>query len=99
MRNGLRQTDASLAVLRHIPELQLDAIPEATGCCGAAGSYMISQPELAGRIRQTTLDAIQHLKVDIVSTTNIGCGLHLSAGLAGKMRYTHPVSLLVDQIS
>lgn len=74
MRNGLRQTDASMAVLKHIPELKMESIPAETGCCGAAGSYMISQAKLASVIRQTTLGAINHLHVDIVSTTNIGCG-------------------------
>lgn len=99
MRNGLRQTDASLALLKHIPELQVASIPAGAGCCGAAGSYMLSQAKLARVIRQATLDAIQHLNADIVSTTNIGCGLHLKAGLSGKTVYTHPVSLLVNQIT
>lgn len=99
MRNGLRQTDASLALLKHIPLLQIESIPAETGCCGAAGSYMISQAKLSRIIRQTTLDAIDDLQVDIVSTTNIGCGLHLKAGWSGKTLYTHPVSLLVNQIT
>jgi len=99
MRNGLRQADASEAVLKHIPELQVESISAETGCCGAAGSYMISQARLASIIRQTTLDAIQHLKADIISTTSIGCGLHLKAGLTNKTVYTHPVSLLVNQIA
>ncbi len=98
MRNNLRQADASMALLKHIPELQITSIPAETGCCGAAGSYMLSQPKLASVIRQTTLDAIEHLTVDIVSTTNIGCGLHINAGLNNKTHYSHPVSLLVNQI-
>lgn len=98
MRNSLRQTDASLTLLRHVPEIELVSIPAETGCCGAAGSYMISQPELAGTFRETTLAAVRQLDVEIISTTNIGCGLHLAAGLPNKTRPMHPVSLLVKQI-
>ena len=98
MRNGLQQADASKTLLAHIPQLRIESIPAETGCCGAAGSYMISQAKLARTIRQATLEAINELNVDLVSTTNIGCGLHLSAGLADKTYYTHPVSLLVEQI-
>ncbi len=98
MRNNLRQTDTSMVLLKHIPELQISSIPAETGCCGAAGSYMLSQPRLAGKIRQATLDVINKQNVDMVSTTNIGCGLHIGAGLSNKTQYTHPVSLLVNQL-
>ena len=99
MRNGLRQLDASATLLANIPQLKTLAIPADTGCCGAAGSYMLSQGSLADAIRQNTLDVITDFHADIVSTTNIGCGLHIHAGLNNKTSYTHPVSLLVNQIS
>ena len=99
MRNALRGKDASHALLGHIPDLQIETIPAETGCCGAAGSYMITEASTAAAIRQTTLDAISQRKVDLVSTINIGCGLHLQAGLAGKTPYTHPVALFVGQVT
>lgn len=98
LRNSLRQADASMAVLQHIPATRLTAIPTETGCCGAAGSYMLSQAELAGRIRQTSLDAIATLDAAIVTTTNVGCRLHLKAGLPDTYTLIHPVSLLVRQL-
>ena len=98
MRNGLRQADASMKLLGHIPGLELASIPAETGCCGAAGSYMLSQPALASTFRERTLAAIAGLDVEIISTSNIGCGLHLAAGLPNTQRLMHPVSLLARQI-
>lgn len=90
--------DTSLALLSHIPEIQLASIPAETGCCGAAGSFMLTQAALASTIRDTTLDSVKGLDAEIVTTCNIGCGLHLHAGLGNKLTVTHPVSLLAQQI-
>lgn len=98
LSNNLRKPDASMAILQHIPDIQLTAIPAETGCCGAAGSYMLSQATLAGRIRETSLKAINELNAQLITTTNIGCALHLNAGLPDKQSVTHPVTLLARQL-
>lgn len=98
LRNNLRQEDASQQILSHIPGLQLTAVPAETGCCGAAGSYMLSQPHLADTLREATLGAIRSGEAELVSTTNIGCALHLHAGMGQEIEVTHPVTLLVRQM-
>jgi len=98
MRNALRQKDPSPDILKMIPDIRLNEIPAETGCCGAAGSYMLSQPALAATVRQATLDVIENHASQAVTTSNIGCRLHLSAGLPNKIDTMHPVSLLVKQL-
>lgn len=98
MRNALRLTDASYSLLNHIPDINLTNLPEDVGCCGAAGSYMLSQPELAQKVREKTLSAFKQIQPAIITTTNIGCHLHLNNGLSAKIKLMHPVSLLVRQI-
>lgn len=61
-------------------------------CCGAAGEYLLRQPRLAARLRDTVLDDIGDAPV--VCTSNPGCAVHLRAGLAARgvaTRVTHPV--------
>lgn len=99
MRNNLRKTDETLGLLSHIPGLQLESIPAETGCCGAAGSYMLTQPGLADEIRQNSVRVIEHGHADIVTSINVGCGLHLSAGLPDDIMVSHPVNLLARQIN
>src|SRR5690606_25032495 len=43
----LRQPGQTRTLLGRIPGIELVPLPENGRCCGAAGSYMISQPEMA----------------------------------------------------
>ena len=98
LRNVLRQPDASQTLLKHIPGLDLQALPEQPVCCGAAGSYMLTQPSMSRQIRNLTLTQIDRQKIDIITSTNIGCALHLQAGLNGEIEVLHPVALLTRQL-
>jgi glycolate oxidase iron-sulfur subunit len=54
---------------------------EADLCCGSAGSYNLTEPEMAGRLQQRKVDNVQRAGADIVVTTNPGCILQIQAGL------------------
>lgn len=61
-------------------------------CCGGAGEYLLRHPREAARLRDEVIDDIGD--ADIVCTSNIGCAIHLRAGLAARGRATevlHPV--------
>lgn len=61
-------------------------------CCGGAGEYLLRHPREAMRLRAEVLDEIGD--ASIVCTSNIGCALHLRAGLAARGRTAeviHPV--------
>ena len=63
-------------------------------CCGAGGSYSITQPELAGSIRDTKVEAIRRTGAPIVASANPGCSMWLSgAGLDVR----HPIQI-VDEV-
>jgi glycolate oxidase iron-sulfur subunit len=49
-------------------------------CCGSAGTYSVLQPELAGRLRENKLNALNAGGPALVATANIGCLTHLQAG-------------------
>ena len=48
-------------------------------CCGAAGSYSLLQPELAGALRGRKIETLMACRPKLVATANVGCMVHLAA--------------------
>lgn len=91
--------DAIRALLGRIPALTLVDLAPQSGCCGAAGTAFITQPVQAVRLLQPKLDAAA--TVDVVVSANIGCSLHLLAGLRSSgqaVTVLHPVSFLAQAL-
>jgi glycolate oxidase iron-sulfur subunit len=70
----------------------LTAVPDAHLCCGSAGTYSITQPELAQTLRNNKLDALESGKPDLIVTANIGCQTHLDG--AGRTAVRHWIELV-----
>src|SRR5262249_38833937 len=60
-------------LLEMIPELKLMSLNESEICCGAAGSYNITEPEMAERLGQRKARNILDTGADAVFTGNVGC--------------------------
>ena len=85
------------AVLARIPELRLVEIADGDRCCGAAGIYNVTQPELAGDLQRDKAEAIARTGATIVASANPGCTMQLAAGLRAlgrDLEVVHPVELL-----
>jgi glycolate oxidase iron-sulfur subunit len=93
--------DRSAELLRRIPQIQLSELDENTLCCGAAGSYLLTQPTLSDQLGR---EKIVHLKkhgAQILVTSNTGCAMQFrqqikAAGLA--IEVLHPVELFARQM-
>jgi glycolate oxidase iron-sulfur subunit len=84
-------------LLRIIPGLQLVELRDADRCCGSAGIYNITQPEMAERILEEKIANIIRTGAQVVASGNPGCLLQLQAGLRAKhlsIRAVHPIELL-----
>ncbi|HZV35924.1 MAG TPA: (Fe-S)-binding protein [Verrucomicrobiae bacterium] len=57
-------------------------LPESDVCCGSAGSYNLTEPEMAERLQRRKIENILKTGAQIVVTTNPGCLLQIRAGLA-----------------
>jgi glycolate oxidase iron-sulfur subunit len=100
-RNVLRRPDAAQHLLEKIPQLQLQTLAENDQCCGAAGSYMLTQPEIAARLREQKLDALANMDTNILVSNNLGCALHIAGGMETrgmKIEIVHPVLLLDESL-
>ncbi len=87
------------ALLRAIPGVHLVELPEATWCCGSAGIYNLTQPEMAGQLLQRKVDHIISTRAEVVATGNPGCLLQLINGCRERgleLRVAHPITLLAE---
>lgn len=102
LRYVLDQHEAVYSLLRRIPEVDIVSLPNNEQCCGAAGSYMLTQPVFAQSLRAEKINALRKIQPDILVTSNVGCSLYLSAGVREArlpIEVVHPVQLLVRQMS
>jgi glycolate oxidase iron-sulfur subunit len=84
-------------LLAMIPGLKVAPIAEADICCGAAGTYNLTEPEMADRLAKRKTDAILDANPDILLTPNAGCHLHIGRKLRERGRrfwVGHPIELL-----
>ncbi len=84
-------------LLQSIPGLQFAELPESEWCCGSAGIYNITQPEMSKSILDRKMKHIADTDAEIVATGNPGCILQIQLGVRERglpMKVMHPVDLL-----
>lgn len=97
---GIRRQPRDM--LRRIPGLQLVDLPESELCCGAAGTYNLTQPEMSATLALRKLDRIRSTGASVVATGNAGCLLQLRAAArehAAPIEVIHPIDLLDKALS
>lgn len=84
-------------ILDAIPALVRVPLAKHDECCGGAGVYGITHPELGGTIGQDKVRSIMETGADFVATGNPGCMMQIGAGLrmeGAPVEVVHPVELL-----
>lgn len=91
VRNQPRQ------LLGMIPGVELVPLEESEICCGAAGTYNLTQPEMSERLGNRKMDHIAATHADVVVTGNIGCIMQIARKIRERdssMEIAHPIDLL-----
>jgi glycolate oxidase iron-sulfur subunit len=86
-----------LDLLDSVPGLKRIPLTGYDECCGGAGIYGVTHPDLGGRISQDKIQRIMETGAQLVATGNPGCMMQIGAGLemAGSpTEVVHPVELL-----
>jgi glycolate oxidase iron-sulfur subunit len=102
LAHAQRVTAAPRRLLRSIPGLRLVEMNESAVCCGSAGVYNLTQPEMAERLQRRKVANVTSTGATVVATANPGCALQVAAGLreAGyDARVAHVVELLDEAYS
>ena len=97
--HGQKVTRQPREVLRAIPGVKLVELPESSWCCGSAGIYNLTQPEMAGELLLRKMRHIEFTGASVVATGNPGCLLQLVTGCRQRglhLRVVHPVTLLAE---
>jgi glycolate oxidase iron-sulfur subunit len=84
-------------LLSLIPGLTILPISEPEICCGAAGSYNLTEPDMSDRLAQRKLGHILATNPEVVVTANVGCSMQLQAALKQARKnipVLHPMELL-----
>ncbi|MBV2091426.1 MAG: (Fe-S)-binding protein [Candidatus Thiodiazotropha sp. (ex Ctena orbiculata)] len=100
-RNALKNQTLVYRLLEKIPGLRIEPLADNQICCGAGGTKMVTQPELANPMRDEKVAALSSSRADILITTNLTCALHLNSGARNSGftgRVMHPVQLLAEQL-
>ena len=66
-------------------------------CCGAAGTYNLTQPEMARELGERKIGHIAATGCKVCVTGNVGCALQIKAHAVAEqreLRVVHPVELL-----
>jgi glycolate oxidase iron-sulfur subunit len=95
--HGQRIRSAPRQLLAQIPGLRMVDLPESDWCCGSAGIYNLTQPEMAARLLRRKVRHVASTGAEAVVTANPGCILQIQQGLreaGSEVRVLHLVELL-----
>ena len=84
-------------LLAMIPGLELVPLPDSEACCGAAGSYNLTQPDMAQQVGQRKARNILDTGAQAVFAANVGCLLQIGRHLRAErpdMWIAHPIDAL-----
>ncbi len=92
---GIRQQPRN--ILHQVPELEIVPLAESEICCGAAGTYNLTEPEMASQLSRRKMDNIRQTGAEMVITANTGCLMQIDceSRMSGAgIRVLHPMEVL-----
>ena len=95
--HGQKIREQPRALLAAIPGIEMVPLAEADWCCGSAGTYNVTQPDLARSILERKVANILRTGADTVVTANPGCLMQIQSGLrqaGSNVRVVHLLDLL-----
>ncbi len=81
LAHAQRITKQPRALVKAVAGKNFVELPESDVCCGSAGTYNLTEPEMAERLQTRKVDNILQSGADLVVTSNPGCILQIQAGL------------------
>ena len=99
LANTQRVVEQPRQILRSIPGVEFVELPNASKCCGAGGTYTITERESSLRVLATKMAAVRETGANVVATANPGCVMQLQYGVRreGLAARTVYVTDLLDE--
>jgi glycolate oxidase iron-sulfur subunit len=99
LAHGQRIRSQPRALLRAIGGVTVAEIADAERCCGSAGTYNVTQPDISRELQRQKIAAILAARPDVVVSANPGCVLQIAAGLreaGSRVPVVHVMRFLDD---
>lgn len=93
LAHGLGVRESPRKLLRSIPGVRVIELAEADLCCGSAGSYNLTEPQMARALAKRKVDNIIATEADYVVLSNPGCEFQIAAELRRRRATTRVVHL------
>jgi len=103
LRNGQKITAQPRALLKAIPGARFVELPEADRCCGAAGTYAVTQAEMSDAILNHKMAQVEGTGATTLVVANPPCQLEMiegvqRAGLSEKIKVRHIADVLAESL-
>ena len=101
LRNVQKSHASVHALLKKIPEATITPLKGNAQCCGGAGAYMLNQRAMAEALLSDKVQSIAAGQYAMLATSNIGCAMHIGAGInaqAVPTQVMHPITILAKQM-
>lgn len=97
LAHAQRVTSAPRRLLAKIPGLDLRDLPESGLCCGSAGTYNLTEPDMSDRLSRRKMENILSTGAKIVLAANAGCLLQIQREVrqgGHPLLVMHPMELM-----
>lgn len=103
LRNGQKITAQPRNLLKAIPGARFVELPESDRCCGAAGTYAVTQFAMSDQLLDHKMGHVKGTKAGVVAVANPPCQLEMiegvqRAGLEEQVQVKHVADLLAESV-
>ncbi|MNH97826.1 Lactate utilization protein A [compost metagenome] len=103
LKNVMKGSNPSRQLLQSVEHIDYIEMQDAGSCCGSAGTYNVTQPEMANQILEHKMENTNATGAQYVVTSNPGCLLQMKLGIdkhgqKDQMQAVHIVDFLYDRV-
>ncbi|UJF36323.1 (Fe-S)-binding protein [Paenibacillus hexagrammi] len=103
LRNVMKSSSAPRQLMRQVANVRFIEMKESDRCCGSAGIYNVTQPQMSGQLLEHKMEHANRTGAKYLLSSNPGCllqmklGIHRS-GVSEQMEAKHVVDFLYERI-
>ncbi|GFZ91256.1 glycolate oxidase iron-sulfur subunit [Paenibacillus marchantiophytorum] len=103
LRNVMKAGESPRKLLKQMPGATFVEMKDAGSCCGSAGIYNLTQPDMANTILDHKMDHAKATDAHYIVTSNPGCLLQMKLGIdkhapGSPMQAVHIVDFLYERV-
>ena len=104
LRNVMKSSGAPRTLMNRVAGASFCEMKEADRCCGSAGIYNVTEPEMSGRILEHKMEHAEATKAEYIVTSNPGCLLQMKLGIEKhgnpeRTKAVHVVDFLYERLT